>query len=70
MRRTIKQRRGYGWTWEFQPEHDGEWVLCNWAAPFRSLLEDDNSKPCDDARPVRVELVPTNARTRKRYGYE
>jgi len=68
--RTTQQRRGFGWTWEFQPEHDGQWVLCNWAAPFKSvLLDDEHSKPSDEARPVRVELVPTSKRNRKRYGY-
>lgn len=68
--RTVKQRRGYGWAWEFQQEHDGPWVLCNWAAPFKTVLaQDEFSKPCDDARMVRVELVPTSKRNRKRYGY-
>lgn len=68
---TLKvNQRGFGWTWEFQPEHGGPWVLCNWAAPFKSVLLDEiDAKPSDDARMVRVELVPTSKRNRKRYGY-
>lgn len=68
--RSLKQRRGYGWAWEFKPMPDSDWHLCHWAVPFKSiLLNDEHAKPCDDARPVRVELVPTNKRTRTRYGY-
>lgn len=69
-RRTLKQRRGYGWAWEFEPMPGQGWHLCHWVAPTRaSLLNDEHSKPCDDARPVRVELVPTSKRIRTRYGY-
>jgi hypothetical protein len=68
--RSLKQRRGYGWAWEFKPLRDADWELCNWAAPSLELLEmDESSKPCDDARAVRVELVPTTKSDRQRYGY-
>lgn len=67
--RPIK-RKGFGWAWEFQPVLGGPWVLCNWAVPYKTVLEnDDHGKPGDEARMVRVELVPTSARNRKRYGY-
>lgn len=60
--RSLKQRRGYAWTWEFEPMPGQGMHLCH-------FLYDEFSKPCDDARPVRVELVPTSKRTRTRYGY-
>ena len=61
------KRTGIGWTWEFQYP-DGTWHLCNWADPFKQwLIDAEESKPSDDARLVRVELVPTSKRNRKRY---
>ena len=61
--------RATSWAWEFQ-DLDGQWVLCNWSEPYKSmLLNDEDSKPSDEARMVRVELVPTSKRNRKRYGY-
>lgn len=65
---TKTKVRGFGWAWEFQPEYRGPWILCNWSQPFPSMLTDEN-KPSDEARKVRVELVPTTKRDRKRYGY-
>ena len=69
MTAEAKPRRtGVGWAWEFR-DLDGNWVLCNWSVPFKQwLLNDDHSKPCDEARMVRVELVPTSQRNRQRYG--
>jgi hypothetical protein len=58
---------GVGWAWEFQ-DLDGKWVICNWAVPFKEWLKDDYSKPSDEARPIRVEIIPTSKRNRKRYG--
>ena len=68
---SLRGRRAFGWAWEFQGVVDGKWILCNWAEPYQSmLLNDDDSKPSDDARMIRVELVPTSKRNRKRYGYD
>ena len=59
---------GIGWAWEFQ-DIEGNWVLCNWAEPYKEmLLNDEHSKPADGCRLIRVELVPTSKRNRKRYG--
>lgn len=69
MARVKPKIRGLGWTWEFQPQYRGTWVLCNWAEAYKAFLHDDN-KPMDGARKVRVELVPTSKRNRKRYGYK
>ena len=61
------KRTGLGWTWEFQ-HPDGSWHLCNWAEPFKAMLDGDEfAKPDDGARKVRVELVPTSKRNRQRY---
>jgi len=61
------QRTGIGWAWEFQYP-DGSWHLCNWSEPFKNMLDCDcKSIPSEDARMVRVELVPTSQRNRKRY---
>lgn len=70
MRRSLKERRGFGWTWEFKPMPDEDWHLCRFVSHSREALENDEfGKPSDDARAVRVELVPTSKRARKRYGY-
>ena len=61
--------RATGWAWEFQ-DLDGQWVLCNWAEPYKDWLKDNDEKPSDEARKIRVELVPTSKRNRKRYGYD
>jgi hypothetical protein len=64
----MARRTGVGWAWELQ-DFDGEWVICNWAAPFKEwLLKDEHSKPSDEALPIRVEIIPTSKRNRKRYG--
>ncbi len=61
------KRTGIGWAWEFQYP-DGSWHLCNWSEPFKGMLDDDEfTKPCGEARKVRVELVPTSKRNRQRY---
>ena len=66
----IGKHTGIGWAWEFQYP-DGSWHLCNWAEPFKEWLDNDEFiKPSDEARKVRVELVPTSKRNRKRYGIE
>lgn len=68
--KLYRQRQGYGWTWEFKPMHGEDYHLCHWALPTKAvLLLEIDSKPSDDARPIRVELVPTGKRNRKRYGY-
>lgn len=67
--RTHKQRRGFGWAWEFKPMHGADWELCHWAVSHKAHLNQDDSKPSDEARPVRVEFVPTSKKARKRYGY-
>lgn len=68
--RSLKTRRGYAWTWEFEPMPGQGWHLCHWTAPTKAaLMYDDFSRPSEDARPVRVELVPTSKRARTRYGY-
>ena len=62
------KRTGIGWAWEFQYP-DGSWHLCHWAEPYKDWLDfDKNAKPSDEARKVRVELVPTSKRNRERYG--
>jgi hypothetical protein len=66
--RSLKKRRGYGWAWEFQAGYKGPWLLCNWAEPHKVMLTSENA-PADGARKVKVELVPTGQRARKRYGY-
>ena len=64
------KRTGVGWAWEFEYP-DGTWHLCNWAEPFKEmLLNDDDIKPSDEARLVRVELIPTSKRNRERYDLE
>lgn len=63
----LGQRTGIGWAWEFQYP-DGSWHLCNWSEAFQESLDrDDESKPADGARKVRVELVPLSRRNRERY---
>lgn len=70
MPKKIGHRTGTGWAWEFQ-DPNGNWVLCDWSVPYKEwLLNDDHSKPSDEARMVHVELVPTSAKHRKRYGIE
>lgn len=64
----MSKRTGIGWAWEFQ-DINGEWQICNWSEPFKTLLDDDEfAKPCSEARKIRVELIPTSKRNRKRYG--
>jgi len=61
------KQTGVGWAWEFQ-DSNGNWVLCNWAEPFKEMLDDDQfAKPCSVAKKIRVELVPTSKRNRQRY---
>jgi len=69
VRMRQGKRTGIGWAWEFQFP-DGSWHLCNWSEPFKELLigAEDISKPSDEARLVRVELVPTSKRNQERYG--
>lgn len=74
MKNRLGTNTGVGWAWEIK-DPDGNWVLCNWAEPFKCMLyQDEQSMPGlpgdKDQRPVRVELVPTSKRNRKRYRVE
>jgi hypothetical protein len=57
--RSMTPAPGTGWAWAIQDprwERRHEWHVCNWAVPFRQWL--DKEKPSDEARAVRVKLVP------------
>jgi|GEM_PF-5148285 len=65
------KRTGIGWAWEFQYP-DGSWHICHWAEPYKEWMTGNSEcamhmKPSDEARLVRVELVPTSKRNRERY---
>jgi len=63
----MSKRTGIGWAWEYQ-DIDNVWHIVNWSEPFKNMLVDGYAKPSDDARIIRVELIPTSKRNRKRYG--
>lgn len=65
----ARNETGFGWAWEFQGIN-GEWLICNWCEPSKQMLLNTplDQRPTDDCRPIRVALVPTSDRARKRYG--
>ena len=54
-------KRAYGWVWLC------DFGLCYWAESSREKLLQEG-KPSPEAKPVRVELVPTNKKVREKLG--
>jgi hypothetical protein len=45
---------------------DGNWAMCYWAEPDR--IEAQKSKPCPEARLIRVEIRPVPVKRAKKRG--